>query len=305
MEKENPKITLTHGDKLLFPASGIPKSGIVGYYERIADYMLPYLKDRPLTMRRFTDGIDQEGFYQKNASDHFPNWIQTARVKKEDGWLNQVLCNNKETLAYLANQDVIEFHVTLGKVHRLDYPDKLVFDLDPPNGNFSLVIKAAKALHDLLEQKMGLHTFVMTTGSRGLHIAAPLDGTQNFDETREFAKRVADYLCRRNPKEFTTAIRKKDRKNRLFVDYLRNAYAQTAIAPFSVRALKGAPVATPLYWSELDNKKLNAQSFDINSIFQRLKKKGDPWSDFNAHAKSQKKSSEKLDDLLQEHVSVS
>ncbi|GAA4946245.1 non-homologous end-joining DNA ligase [Algibacter agarivorans] len=280
-----PKVALTHKDKIVFPKSGITKQQIYRYYENMASVMLPYLNNRPLTMQRFPKGIGEAGFFQKHVPNYFPDWIPTVKIKKEDGWVNHIICNSKEALLYLVNQYVLTFHVTLSKVEKMDYPDKLVFDLDPPKGNFQLAVKAAKALRYLLEEKLLLKAYVMTSGSEGLHIAVPLKGDRHFDDVHDFTKNVATYICSANPKAFTTAIRKDKRQGRLYMDCLRNSYAQTSVSPFSVRALESAPVAMPLHWDELNNTTLNAQSFTIDNIFKRLETDGNPWESFeqNTH----------------------
>lgn len=292
------EIEFTHKDKILFPKSDITKKDIIIYYDAIADYMLPYLKNRPLTMQRFPKGISDGGFFQKNASVYFPDWIETVKVKKEGGWVNHVVCNNKETLLYLVNQYVLTFHIALSKIDAIEYPDKLIFDLDPPTGNFNLVIKAAKTLRNFLENKLELKTFVMTTGSKGLHVVVPLKSDVHFDEVHEFAKEISQYIADKNPKEFTTATRKERREGRLYIDYLRNSYAQTSVSPFSIRAIENAPVATPLHWDELDDKTLNAQLWNIQNTFKRVEKVENPWKNFETYRKSIKKASKELKLLM-------
>ncbi len=280
MTERDQKVSITHGDKLLYPESGISKRDIVEYYDRIADHILPFLKDRPLTMRRFPYGIGGKGFFQKNAPEHSPKWIKTIEVEKKGGMLTQVICNTRDTLRYLANQNVIEFHVTLSKKDNLNCPDKLVFDLDPPDGKFPLVLKCAYELRQLLENQMGFQAFVMTSGSKGLHIVVPLEPVHSFDEVREFAKRTAQILCDRYPDEFTTEIRKEKRDSKLFIDCMRNSYAQTSVAPYSLRALPGAPVATPLSWKDLEDLPSNSQTYKIDTIFYKLEEEHNDWKIF-------------------------
>lgn len=297
MKKRMKSVATSHSDKILFPASGITKGDLIRYYDKIANDMLPYLKGRPLTMHRFPDGILDEGFYQKNASDYFPNWIKTSKVKKEGGWVNYVICDNKETLVYLVAQGTITFHVTLSKTDKLDYPDKLIFDLDPSENNFKSVVKVAQILRRLLEKELELSTYVMLTGSDGLHLVIPLARAENFDEVRSFAKKVAGYLAAQYPKDITIEMRKNKRKGRLFLDYLRNSYAQTGVSPFSVRALEGAPVAVPIGWEELENGIPNSQAYNIHTIFDRLKEKVNPWKDFGKNAKILSDAKKKLEKL--------
>ncbi len=295
-------IEISNADKIMFPKSQITKGDLVEYYEKIAEHMLPYLKDRPLTLHRFPEGISNDGFFQKNASDYFPDWIRTVKLKKKDGWVNHVICDIPETLIYLVNHSTITFHVALGKVDKPDHPDKLIFDLDPTTEDFRTVVEGAKTIRDLLETTFKLATFVMTTGSKGLHIAVPLDRTENFDEVRDFAKNVAKYLCNEYPKKYTTSMRKDQRGGRLFIDYIRNSYGQTAVCPFSARAIEGAPVATPLSWEELEDKCLDAQNYTIQNIFDRLKKKEDPWTSFEKKGKSIESAKKKLGVLMERYI---
>jgi len=297
MELTNHNTTLTHKDKILFPKSHITKYHVFEYYKTIADHMIPYLKNRPLTMQRFPEGLRADGFFQKHMPSYFPDWIPTVNVKKVDGWVNQILCNTADTLLYLVNQEVLTFHIALSKIDNIEYPDKLIFDLDPPENNFALVVEAANALRQLLEGELELSTYVMTTGSRGLHVVIPLKSEENFDDIHEFSKMVSNYISHKYPESFTTAIRKDQRKGRLYIDYLRNSYGQTSVAPFSIRAIENAPIATPINWNELENKAFNAQFYNINNIFKRLEKTEDPWKDFDTSSKSIANAKKKLTSL--------
>lgn len=292
-------VDIKNRDKIYFPDTNLTKGDIIDYYDKIAGYLLPFLKDRPLTLRRFPDGIEEKGFYQKEEADYFPDWIKVARVsKKEGGTISQVICNNKATLIYLVNQGTISFHPWLSTTAELNKPNKLVFDLDPPQGNFDLVLEGAKFLRSLLEDELGLNAFVMTTGSEGLHVLCSLRVKKGFDEVRSFASNVAKFMAQEQPGDFTVAMRKKKREGRLFVDYLRNAYGQTSIPPYSLRALEGAPVATPLEWEELDKDRLTSQSYHLKNIFRRLSQKDDSWNYFQQRAKNLDKSMDKLETLL-------
>ncbi|WP_157961100.1 non-homologous end-joining DNA ligase [Lutibacter citreus] len=277
---------ITQKDKVLFPNSGVTKNDLMVYYEKVSDYMIPYLKNRPLTMQRFPEGISKEGFFQKNASKYFPEWVKTEEIRKVGGWVNHVICNNKATQLYLVNQYVVTFHVSLSTIDNIEYPDKLIFDLDAPNGNFELAVEGAKVLRNLLENKLGFKAFLMTTGSKGLHVVVSLKQQEDFNEVHALAKLISNYISTQNPNLFTTAIRKEKREGRLYIDFLRNSYGQTSVAPYSVRAIENAPVATPIFWDELDDKKLNAQTWNIKNIFKRLVKIEDPWGDFEASKKS-------------------
>jgi bifunctional non-homologous end joining protein LigD len=294
----NYNFEISKKEKVLFPKSSITKNDIALYYNAMADHILPFLKDRPLTMQRFPQGIESQGFFQKNASEYFPDWVQTVKIKKVDGWLNQVICNTKETLLYLVNQYTLTFHVTLSTVDSINYPDKLIFDLDPPEGNFKLAVDGAKTIRQLLEEELKLKTYIMTSGSRGLHVAVPLKCLENFDEVLEFARQTSQYIAEKNPEKYTTALRKKQRKGRLYIDFLRNSYMQTSVSPFSIRAIMYAPVATPLQWTELNDTELSAQTYTIHNILKRLEHVENPWRDFNKNAKSILSAKKRLYDLM-------
>ena len=280
-------IELSSLEKVLFPDDGITKGDLIDYYRRIAAAMLPHLKERPLSMQRFPDGLEGGGFYQKEIPDYFPDWIERAliEVKEEQTKQWQVVCNNQATLIYLANQACLTPHVWLSQADRLHYPDKLIFDLDPPTNDFEPVRLAARALRDML-QELELVSYVMTTGSEGLHVVVPLDRQANFDTVRSFARELVERLVERKPQELTTEVRKEKRSGRVFLDYLRNAYGQTAVPPYAVRARTGAPVATPLDWEELADSNLHSQRYTIRNIFRRLGQKTDPWVGIMKHARS-------------------
>jgi bifunctional non-homologous end joining protein LigD len=289
-------VELSNTDKVLFPGDGITKGDLIDYYRQIAVVMLPYIKDRPLVMHRFPDGIDAEGFYQQEVSDYFPDWIERVSVKKEGGSISHVVCRNAATLVYLANQACITLHVWLSRQDRLDNPDQLIFDLDPPDKDFEPVREAAQLLRQFL-QGLSLESLVKTTGSRGLHVIVPLDRSAGFDRVRSFARGVAETLSRLEPRKVTSELSKEKRKGRIFLDYIRNSYGQTAVAPYAVRARPGAPVATPLDWDELTELHLNAQSYTIKNMLQRLSRRQDPWQGMWRRVYSLDKAEKKLEEL--------
>jgi bifunctional non-homologous end joining protein LigD len=270
-------VELSHTDKVLFPGDNITKGDLVAYYRRAAEMMLPFLRDRPLAMRRYPDGITGPAIMQKNVPDYFPDWITRADVRKQGGSLHQVICDKQATVVYLANQACIELHAFLSRLDRIDDPDQLIFDLDPPDANrFGDVRTIALRLRQLLEDELGLSTFVKTTGGKGLHVHVPLDATADFDTARGFALEVAGLFAARNPDLATTEQRRDNRGTLVYLDVMRNAYAQLAVAPYSVRARPGAPVATPLSWGEL-NESLNPGQFTILTVPDRIGG-SDPWA---------------------------
>jgi bifunctional non-homologous end joining protein LigD len=277
------RVEVTHPDKVLFPADGITKRDLVTYYERVAGVMVPHVRDRPVSMERFPEGIDKPGFIQMDVRGAAPPWLQTITVPKRYGTVTHVLANSPAALAWLANQAVITLHVWTSRADRLDRPDRMIFDFDPGGGDFTGVRKAARALGALLRD-LGLEPFAMTTGSRGLHVTVPLRRTAGYDTVREAAFAIAGTLVARAPHELTIEARKAKRGDRIYIDCLRNGWAQTAVAPYAVRARPGAPVATPLRWQELSNSRLRPDGWTLRTIGRRLARIGDPWADIAAHA---------------------
>ncbi len=265
--------------KVLFPGDGrakeYTKADLVAYYREVAPFMLPHLRGRPLMLERHPDGLDGPRFMQKNVQDHDPDWIQRVEVPKEGGIVVHPVCDDTATLVYLADQASLTLHRWLSRVGRINRPDRLVFDLDPSGDDFEPVREAARLLGELLDE-LRLPSALMTTGSRGLHVVVPLDGHQGFDEVREFAKDVADALTEAHPDRLTTAARKKERGDRLYLDVQRNAYAQTAVAPYTVRAKPGAPVATPVTWAQLDDPGLGPRRWTIADAVDQART--NPWS---------------------------
>jgi bifunctional non-homologous end joining protein LigD len=266
-------------DKVLFPEAELTKGDLIDYYCDVAEVMLPHCKGRPLTLQRFPDGIGKEGFFQQQTSDYFPDWIssiKTPRANDRRSKVEHVLANNKATLAYLANQAAVTLHGWLSREKNIEQPDRLIFDLDPPDDDFSKVVEAARHVRDLMEA-LGMTPHVMTTGSRGLHVVAPLKATRSFDDVRDYARSMAQQLAECFDDELTVEQRKDKREGRLYLDVMRNAYGQTAVLPYTVRARPTAPVATPLNWEELDNKNLGPQSYTIKNLLRRLGQQKDPW----------------------------
>jgi bifunctional non-homologous end joining protein LigD len=276
VEVDGREIGLSHTDKVLFPEAGLTKGDLIDYYRRIAPVMLPHLAGRPLSLQRYPDGITGQGFMQKNAADYFPAWIERAALAKQDGEVQHVVARDAATLVYLANQAAITLHVGLARVDRIEQPDRLVIDLDPSDDDFGKVKRAARQARALLED-LGLVPFLQTTGSRGLHVWVPLERKEDFDEVRAFAGEIAARLVAASPDQLTTEQRKAARGDRVFVDVGRNAYGQTAAAPYTVRARPSAPVATPLDWDELADGAVGPQRYTIANLFRRLGRKSDPW----------------------------
>lgn len=275
-------IETSNEDKVLFPDSGVTKGDVIEYYDAVYEFMQPHLHDRCLTLERYPDGIGEEGFYQQQRYGHFPDFVASKRLPTAAGndSVEHVIANNKASLVYLADQAALALHGWLSVADTPRNPDRVVFDLDPPSDDgFDSVILCARDLRDCLDSA-GLCAYVMTTGSRGLHVLAPLDRSLDFDEVREFAKTVAAAIADQRPSQFTVEQRKDARKGRLYVDTGRNAYGQTGVLPYSLRALEGAPAATPLDWDELGRDDLSPQRFGLENMRARLGQKKDPFEDF-------------------------
>ena len=296
-EADGRTVEIGNADKVLFPDVGVTKGDLADYYADIAVTMLPHLEGRPVTMQRFPEGIGEDGFYQKKAPDHFPDWVRrvSIEVEERDESQPQVVCDDAATLLYLVDQACITPHVWLSRADALHHPNRLIFDLDPPSDDFAPVRFAARQLRDTLDE-VGLAPFVMTTGSQGAHVVVPLDGAAPFDTVRAFAKDLAEVVAARHPERLTTAVRKNKRQGRLFLDYLRNSYAQNSVAPYAVRPIPGAPVATPLNWDELGGD-LHSQTYTLDNIPRRMGQKTDPWADIQDEACALDDPRDRLDDL--------
>jgi bifunctional non-homologous end joining protein LigD len=276
-------IRITHPDKILFPDSGITKGEIVEYYHRVAPIMVPHLRGRPLMLQRLPEGLGGPVFYQKQISGYFPDWIHRTTVAKEGGTVTHVLCDDAATLVYLANQGCLTPHPWLSRADDPDRPDRMIVDLDPSTDDVDDVRFAARVAREVVTQA-GLEPYLMATGSRGFHIVVPLRRAEAFDEVRSVSRGLAEALARRAPERLTTAARKADRGNRVYLDVLRNAYAQTAVPPFAVRPRAGAPVAVPLDWEELESAR--PDGWTVRTLLDRLDRTPDPWRGFTRHART-------------------
>ena len=277
-------VEITHPDRVLFPDDGVSKSDLVDYYLDVAPAMLPHLRDRPLSQHRWPQGIHGEDFWHKQIPGYFPDWIPRVEVETAKGPQEQVLCNEPATLAYLANQNCITPHVWTARADDLHHPDQLIFDLDPPGDDFDPVREGALLLRGILED-LGLVPFVKTTGSKGLHVVAPLDRRASYDEVRSFAVRVATLLADRDDR-LTMEVRKAKRRGRVLIDIGRNAYGQTAVPPYAVRARAGAPVATPVGWDEDEGRSLTPRRYTVRNLSRRLAREGDPWAGMRRRRRS-------------------
>lgn len=269
MKIDGRDIEITHPDKVMYPDDGITKQQIIDYYVKVAPRMLPILKDRPIVMQRYPDGIKGEAFYQKEAGKYFPKWIRTVTVDLiKGGKQHLVLIDSAATLAYLANQAALTLHIWLCKRQHIHKPDRMVFDLDPSEDDFGKIKQAAWIMKDVLEAR-GYEPSLMTTGSRGLHVVAPLQPKRHFETVHKETHEIAEEAQAAHPDLLTTEARVAKRGRNVYLDVARNSYGQTQVAPYSLRARPGAPAATPIGWDELDGLK-SARQYGLENISKRL-----------------------------------
>ena len=273
---EPPRVTISNPRKVFWPDEGYTKSDLVAYYEAVSPWLLPYLKDRPLVLTRYPDGIGGKSFYQKDAPDFVPSWIRTERVwaKEVEHDVNYFVVDDLEALRYIVNLGAIPLHLWGSRAGSLERPDWLILDLDPKGAPFTDVVKVARALRKLLD-KLELPSYVKTSGATGLHILLPLGARYTYEETRTFARLLATLGVEAEP-EISTIVRPvRDRAGKVYIDYLQNGHGQTIVAPFSARPLPGAPVSCPLRWDEV-TARLDPARFTIATMPARLERLGDP-----------------------------
>jgi len=284
---------ITHPEKVLFPEDGITKGELASYYEAIAPVMLPHLRGRPLTMERYPAGIGRQGFWQKDVSKGFPDWLERVEVPKKDGVVHHPVVTDMPSLLWTANQNTITHHVWSSRVPDLKHPDVCVFDLDPSTDDVESVRAAAIGLRDLLE-KLTLPSWIKTTGSKGFHIVVPLDGETAMGQVARFADGVGKLFVSLAPEALTQEFNKVDRRGRIYVDTGRNGYHSTFAAAYTVRARRGAPVSAPCTWTEIERGEIEPATFTIRNVLDRVQKLGDLWGDMRRRGKGLKRPIELL-----------
>jgi bifunctional non-homologous end joining protein LigD len=271
------KVKFSNLDKILYPELKLKKSQIIEYYIKIAPQMLKFLEDRPLVTTRYPDGVDREGFYEKNAPNGTPSWVETFRrfSKTAKRNLDYIVCNNLDTLLWLANLAALEIHIPLSKKDSYERPDIILFDIDPePPTTIDNAIEVAHQLKETLDN-LSLISFVKTSGKKGLHVAVPIAPEQKYKQTREFVHEIGKQLKKQN-KLIVSEFTHSQEPGTVFIDYGQNAAGKTMTCPYSLRATKNASVSTPLSWNELQ-KGLKPQEFNILSVPTR---KRTPWKSF-------------------------
>jgi DNA ligase D len=268
-------LSITSIDKPLWPKISVRKLEFLNYLIKIGPKMLPFLQERLLTVIRYPHGVGSEFFYQKNCPDYAPDFIQTYQT--ED--INYIVCSDLESLIWLGNQLAFEYHIPFAKI-KTSGPSEIVFDLDPPSRNeFLLAVQAAKLIKEICDQ-LRLIPFVKTSGNKGLQIYIPLHENEfTYDDTRLFTKFIANYLIQKEPNLFTIERLKKNRGNKLYVDYVQHAEGKTIIAPYSPRGNEEGLVATPLFWEEV-TVQLSPEQFTLLNVETRIKEMGCPFEQF-------------------------
>jgi bifunctional non-homologous end joining protein LigD len=267
---------ITHPEKVMFPDAGITKGELAGYYETVAQLMLPHISRRPVTMERYPAGIAAEGFWQKDVSKGFPAWLERVEVPKKGGVVHYPLVTDARSLAWMANQNTITPHVWVSRDPALDRPDLCLFDLDPATDDSEALRTVALSLRDFLSD-IGLPCWIKTSGSKGFHIAVPLDGSATTEDVAQFAHEVGTRLVERHPDLLTQEFSKVDRGGRILVDTGRNGYGATFAAPYAVRAKPGAPVSAPCSWHEVEERQVGPRTFSLRTLPARIEQVGDLW----------------------------
>jgi bifunctional non-homologous end joining protein LigD len=276
---------ITHPEKILFPDDGITKGELADYYEAIAPVMLPHIAGRPVTMERYHRGIGAPGFFQKDVSKGFPEWLERAEAPKKGGVVHHPVVRDTRSLLWLVNQNSITQHVWISRAPNLFQPDICVFDLDPSEEDAGALRSAALNLRDLLTE-LGLRSWVKTSGSKGLHIIVPLDEQQGYGEVARFAHQVGGMMVKKYPDQLTQEFSKSDRGGRILVDTGRNGYSATFAAAYTVRAKPGAPVSAPCTWEEIERGTADPQAFRMRDMARRIADVGDVWEKMLAEKQS-------------------
>jgi bifunctional non-homologous end joining protein LigD len=278
---EGRKLSVSNLDKILYPKVGFTKGQVIDYYIRVAPVLLPHLEDRPLTMKRYPDGVEGEFFYEKNCPEHRPKWVQTARVWSESNnrFMNYCLVQDLPTLAWAANLADLELHTSLSRKNKIERPTMMVFDLDP--GALADIVQCCQVglwLRDLLGQ-MKLKSLAKTSGSKGLQIYVPLNTAVTYDQTKNLSLALAQYLEREHADLVTSNMSKAVRKGKVFVDWSQNDEHKTTICVYSLRAREEPTVSTPVAWNEVENclkkKKAGILRFRSDQVLARVEKRGD------------------------------
>jgi len=280
MTIQSDKVEFTNLDKVFWPKEKITKGDVIAYYDSISEYILPYLKDRPQSLRRTPDGITKEGFFQKNVAGMVPKWIKTRKIKSEskEESIEYLLCQDKDTLLFLANYGCIELNPWSSRVGSLNNPDYIIFDIDPKDAPMKNIVATALKVKEVLDQ-LKVPAFIKTSGGNGLHVFIPVLPKYTYEQTRNFSYLVSQMVHRDLPDITSLERMPAKRKGKVYLDFLQNGKGKTMASIYSLRPREGAGVSTPLEWDEINNK-LDLKAFNLKTIPKRLEEKGDLWKDF-------------------------
>lgn len=267
-------MNFTHTDKLYWKKEKISKGDLLHYYEKMAPFILPYLKNRPLVMKRFPEGISGFSFYQKDCGPHPPSFMKTTRIRHEKRTISYFVIQNAKSLLYVVNLGSIELHPFHSRIQDLQHPDYLVLDLDPQNVPFDAVVDVALTIHQLLDSHK-IPNYCKTSGGRGLHIYIPLHGKYSYDEVQHYAHLIAKWTHAKMPQMTSLERLPKKRRGKIYIDFLQNHPMQTIACPYTVRGKPGAPVSTPLAWPEVRHG-IHPSQFNLNTVLKRMERKKDP-----------------------------
>jgi bifunctional non-homologous end joining protein LigD len=280
-----PTVELTNPDKVLFPDDGITKAELAEHYARVAELMLPHTRGRPMNLWRWNKGINEDVVIQQAIPKGAPDWVARCEVpRRRGGSVVHAMIDDADTLRWLAQQNCVTPHIWNSRCDKRNKPDRIVFDLDPSDDDFDAIREGALLTAEVLRE-LGLVPYAKVTGSRGIHVVAPLRRTRTADEVRAIAGALAERIAARAPKTLTTFWRKDKREGKILVDVARNTYGQTIVAPYAVRALPGAPVAMPVRWEEIERRGLDPRGFKLRGLEPRIAE-GDPWADIDDNAKT-------------------
>lgn len=291
-------VSISNPDKVFWPDEGITKGDLVKYYDNISEFILPYLKDRPESLRRYPNGIGEEGFFQKDIQSKLPEFTKSYKYHSDSAGkvVNYLVCDNRETLIYMVNLGCIDINPWNSRTNRIENPDYIIFDLDPEDIGFDKVVDAANEIRKILE-KLDIESFPKTSGATGIHVYVPTGAKYNYDQVKSFAEVVVNVVNKKNP-EYTSVLRNPSKRSgKVYLDFLQNRIGQTLASPYSVRAKPGATISTPLKWSEV-NSKLSPSDFTIKNILRRLDKVGDLWKPVLGKGIDMEKSLPKLEELM-------
>ncbi|MFL5945856.1 MAG: non-homologous end-joining DNA ligase [Gaiellaceae bacterium] len=299
---ETKTVKLSSGDRVLYPEDGVTKGDLFAYYESVAPTLVPHLRDRPFTMKRYPHGIDGEVFFQKQAPKHLPDWIPTRQFRtwpREGGsrLVDFALVNTPEAVLFMVQNNCIDMNAWYSRVDKPDRPDFVLFDLDPPDGGFAVAIEVAHLIRELLDE-VGLPGYVKTSGADGIHVVAPIVRRATFEQTYAFAEAASRLLEQRHPGKVTTEWLKKKRQG-VLVDHRQNGWGKTIASVYSVRPKPGAPVSTPLHWDELTSD-VRPGDFTMQVALDRVERQGDLFAPVLQEGKPLAAAAKKLERLRSE-----